>query len=65
MKVYFDKPAGLWTEQKTETEEHRFAFQQLTCALLKTNLPFEAMENRPGLDKSINKWMRQMDAISL
>lgn len=57
MKVYLDRPAGLWRNETDGTAEFRFAFDQMCKALLRSGLPFEVFERRPGLDQTVSAWL--------
>ncbi|MDD9746387.1 MULTISPECIES: hypothetical protein [Marinovum] len=58
MKVYLDRPAGLWTREDDGLEEARFAFDQLCKALLRADIAFEVFERRPGMDAVISAWLQ-------
>lgn len=57
MKVYLDRPAGLWSRGTEIPEECRFAFDQMCKALLRADIPFEVFERRPGLDRAVSSWL--------
>lgn len=57
MKVYLDRPAGLWRKETDGTAEFRFAFDQMCKALLRADLTFEVFERRPGLDQTVSAWL--------